>query len=347
MTPEADPDQERLTVAVLAGGRSSEHEVSLSSGRAVREGLLAAGHEVIWVEIGRDGAWCSDGERLSVTPAAGLLGADVAFPVLHGPFGEDGTVQGLLETLEVPFVGAGVAASAVCLDKVLFKQLMSAGGIPQVEHLGVLEDRWSRAPEEVLGDVAALGLPVFVKPAHQGSSVGIVNVTSGEHLAAALDGAFTHDRLAIIEAAAHGIEVECSVLGCLRNEREGRPGEALASPPGQIVLAGDWYDFEAKYSPGGMDLQVPAPISASAAERVRELALEAFVLSRCEGLARVDFFVDGELVLLNELNTMPGFTPTSVYAKLIEAAGIAYPELVERLCRLAIERSAAQRAYLY
>jgi D-alanine-D-alanine ligase len=347
MSSEADPDHERLTVAVLAGGRSSEHDVSLSSGEALRAGLLAAGHEVIWVEIGRDGAWRSEGERLSVTPAAGLLGADVAFPVLHGPFGEDGTVQGLLEILEVPFVGAGVAASAVCLDKVLFKQLMSAKGIPQVDHLGVLEDRWSRAREEVLAELAELGLPVFVKPAHQGSSVGIVKVTSGDQLSVALDGAFTHDRLAIVEAAAGGIEVECSVLGRLRSEREDGAGEALASQPGQILLAGDWYDFEAKYSPGGMDLRVPAPIAPAAAERVMELALEAFVLSGCEGLARVDFFVDGERVLLNELNTMPGFTPTSVYAKLIEASGIGYAELVDRLCRLALERRAAQRAYLY
>jgi D-alanine-D-alanine ligase len=150
-----------------------------------------------------------------------------------------------------------------------------------------------------------------------------------------------------VEAAAGGIEVECGVLGCLRREREDGAGEALASQPGQIVLAGDWYDFEAKYAPGGMDLRVPAPISAEAAERVRELALEAFVRSGCEGLARVDFFVEGERVLVNELNTMPGFTPTSVYAKLIEASGIAYAELVDRLCRLALERRAAQRAYLY
>src|SRR6267378_4494970 len=156
MAPGAKPGGESLTVAVLAGGRSSEHDVSLSSGAAVREGLLAVGHEVISVEIGRDGAWRSGGERLSVTPGGGLLGADVAFPVLHGPFGEDGTVQGVLETLAVPFVGAGVAASAVCLDKVLFKQLMSAQGMPQVDHLGVLADRWSRAREDVLLDVAAL-----------------------------------------------------------------------------------------------------------------------------------------------------------------------------------------------
>jgi D-alanine-D-alanine ligase len=340
-------DSQTLRVAVLAGGRSSEHEVSLLSGAAVRDGLLAAGHEVVWIEIGRDGAWRVDGgERVSVTPGAGLLGADVAFPVLHGPFGEDGTVQGVLETLDVAFVGAGVAASAVCLDKVLFKQLMSSKGIPQVDHVGVLEDRWTHAREQVLGEVAALGLPVFVKPAHQGSSVGIVKVSSAERLAEALEGAFAHERLAIVEAMAPGVEVECSVLGCLRAERAEGAREAFASEPGQIVLGGEWYDFKAKYSDGGMNLRVPAGISQTAAERVRELALEAFVNSGCEGLARVDFFVDGEQVLVNELNTIPGFTATSVYAKLIEASGIAYAELVDRLCRLGLERRDAQRAYV-
>jgi D-alanine-D-alanine ligase len=341
----ATAGQRSLTVAVLAGGRSSEHEVSLSSGEAVREGLLAAGHEVVWVEIGRDGAWSSGGERLRISPGDGLLEADVAFPVLHGPFGEDGTVQGVLETLDVAFVGAGVAASAVCLNKVLFKQLMSSQGIPQVDHRGVLHDRWIHARGEVLGEVAELGLPVFVKPAHQGSSLGIVKVSAEEGLADALDGAFLHDRVAIVEAMASGVEVECSVLGRLRDEREDGGPEASASEPGQIVLAGEWYDFDAKYAPGGMDLRIPAGISQAAAARVRELALTTFLRSGCDGLARVDFFVDGEVVLVNELNTMPGFTPTSVYAKLIEASGIAYPQLVDRLCRLALERREAQRAY--
>jgi D-alanine-D-alanine ligase len=346
MSPES-LGQERLTVAVLAGGRSSEHDVSLSSGEAVRGGLAAAGHEVISVEIARDGSWHSEGERVTLTPGLGLLGADVAFPVLHGPFGEDGTVQGLLEMLAVPYVGAGVAASAVCLDKVLFKRLMSVAAVPQVEHVGVLAERWRRSPEQVLDELGELGLPVFVKPAHQGSSVGIVKVASAERFADALDGAFLHDRLAIVEAAAAGIEVECSVLGTLHSEREDGGGDAFASEPGQIVLEGDWYDFEAKYEAGGMELRVPAPISADAAARVRELALRAFTQAGCDGLARVDFFVEGEQVLLNELNTMPGFTPTSVYAKLIEASGISYEELVDRLCRLALERSAAQRAYRY
>jgi D-alanine-D-alanine ligase len=336
-----------LTVAVLAGGRSSEHAVSLSSAAAVRDGLVAAGHRVQWLEIGRDGVWRHDGAPLSVTPAGGLLGADVVFPVLHGPFGEDGTVQGLLEMLDVPYVGAGVTASAVCLDKVLFKQLMFAAGVPQVDFLGVRSERFTLAREEVLSGAARLGLPVFVKPAHLGSSVGIVKVTSAERLAPALEQAFEHDGQVIIEAAAPGVEVECGVLGSLGAERDGDQAPALASEPGEIVFGGEWYDFAAKYTPGGMELEVPARISASAAWRVRELALEAFLTAGCEGMARVDFFVDGEQVLVNELNTIPGFTPTSVYAKLMAASGISYPQLVDRLCRLARERHQERAAHSY
>jgi D-alanine-D-alanine ligase len=335
-----------LTVAVLAGGRSSEHEVSLSSGEAVRDGLLACGHEVVWVQVGEDGAWRRDGERLSVSPGGGLLGADVVFPALHGPFGEDGTVQGLLETLDVAYVGAGVAASAVCIDKVLFKELMSASGVvPLLDYVGVHEDRWRRSSGEVLAEIAALGLPVFVKPARLGSSVGIVKVSEAEQLAEALEGAFVHDARVIVEAMARGVEVECGVLGRCREERAGGGGRAFASEPGEISFGGEFYDFDAKYRPGGMELRVPAGISAGASERVRALALETFARAGCEGLARVDFFVDGERVVVNELNTMPGFTPTSVYAKLMVASGVPYQELVDRLCRLALERHERLRAY--
>jgi D-alanine-D-alanine ligase len=325
-----------LTVALLAGGRSSEHDVSLASARAVREGLERAGHEVRWVEIERDGEWRHGGERLTLTPSGGLLDADVVFPALHGPFGEDGTVQGLLETLDVAYVGAGVASSALCMDKVLFKELMSACGVPQVQYAGARVERWREAPTEVLGEIAGLGLPVFVKPAHLGSSVGIAKVADASSLGEALDRAFAHDPLVIVEAMAYGVEVECAVLG-----------PALASVPGEIVFAEEWYDYAAKYRDGGMQLVVPARISAVVGARVRELALEVFAYTGCEGLARVDFFVDGEQVLVNELNTMPGFTPTSVYAKLTEASGIPYPELVDRLCRLGIERWEARRAYRY
>jgi D-alanine-D-alanine ligase len=328
-----------LTVAVLAGGRSSEHEVSLSSAASVRDGLLAGGHEVEWVEIGEDGTWRHGGRALSLKPGEGLLDADVVFPALHGPFGEDGSVQGLLETLGVAYVGAGVSASAVCMDKVLFKLLMrAAGDVPQVDFVGLREQEWDERAEALEARIAKLGLPVFVKPAHLGSSVGIAKVTETEQLADALEAAFAHDELAIVEAMASGAEVECGVLG---NE------QPLASEPGEIVLrAGEsgWYDYEAKYAAGGMELLVPARISAGARERVRELALRVFSRAGCEGLARVDFFVDGERVLVNELNTMPGFTPTSVYAKLWESSGISYAELVERLCRLALERCERSRA---
>jgi D-alanine-D-alanine ligase len=334
-----------LRVALLAGGRSAEHEVSLASGRAVQAGLGQAGHEVCWVEIGRDGAWRSGGQRLSVCPGGGLLGVDVVFPVLHGPFGEDGTIQGMLETLAVPYVGAGVAAAALCMDKVLSKELLSAAGVPQVDYVGVRLEQWRSAPARVLERVAGLGLPVFVKPAHEGSSVGIAKVLEAQRLGEGLEQAFRHDPLVIVEAMARGTEVECAVLGRLESERADAEGGAmLASEPGEIVLGGEWYDYAAKYTPGGMELVVPARISAAARDRVRELALEVFAHTGCEGLARVDFFVDGELVLVNELNTMPGFTPTSVYAKLIEASGVGYPELVDRLCRLALERAARRRA---
>jgi D-alanine-D-alanine ligase len=333
-----------LRVALLAGGRSAEHDVSLASGHAVRDGLERGGHAVRWVEIGRDGVWRSEGRELSVRPGGGLLGVDVAFPVLHGPFGEDGTIQGMLETLDVAYVGAGVAAAALCMDKVLSKELLSAAGMPQVDYAGVRLEQWRSAPGEVLERVAGLGLPVFVKPAHEGSSVGIVKVADARRVSEGLEQAFVHDPLAIVEAMARGVEVECAVLGCLEAERAaaGDP-PALASEPGEIVLGGEWYDYAAKYAAGGMELVVPARITATARERVRELALAVFAFTGCEGLARVDFFVDGELVLVNELNTMPGFTPTSVYAKLIEASGIGYPELVDRLCRLALERHRRRR----
>jgi D-alanine-D-alanine ligase len=346
---------ESLTVAVLAGGRSSEHDISLLSAEAVRAGLRLAGHDPRWVEIDRDGRWRYEGERLSFSPGEGLLGVDVVFPVLHGPYGEDGTVQGALETLDVAYVGAGVAASALCMDKVLFKELMATAGVPQVDYVGVRRERWDRAPGEVLGELAELGLPVFVKPAHLGSSVGIGKVLAVGELGQALERAFQHDPLVIVEACSRGIEVECAVLGLPHGEHAPTAGAAngarpaapaaLASEPGEIVFAGDWYDYEAKYSAGGMELVLPARISAAASERVRELALATFAYAGCEGLARVDFFVEDGLVLVNELNTMPGFTPTSVYARLIEAAGVPYPELVDRLCRLALERHERRRAH--
>ena len=328
-----------MRVAVLSGGRSSEHDVSRASGESVAAGLRAGAHDVLEVRLERDGTWQHDGTELARRPGRGLLGADVAFPVLHGPFGEDGTVQGLLELLDVPYVGSGVLASAVCLDKVVAKELMARAGIAQVAYAGIRAPRWEQERAAVLAELAELGLPVFVKPARLGSSVGIAKVVAPDALAAAVDAAFAHDPCVIVEAMSAGTEVECSVLGSTRS--------AEASEPGEIVIEADWYDFAAKYEPGGMQLRVPAGISATARDELRATAVAAFAHFGCSGLARADFFVEGERVLLNELNTMPGFTPTSVYAKLWEASGLGYAELVERLCRLAIERHADERSYRF
>jgi D-alanine-D-alanine ligase len=324
-----------VRVAVLAGGRSSEHDISLASAEAVRAGLAEGGHEPLDVRISRDGRWTHEGEPLSLEPAGGLLGAEVAFPVLHGPYGEDGTMQGLLEVLDVPYVGAGVMASSVSMDKVLFKELMARAGVPQVDYVALREG-------DDPSDIDRLGLPVFVKPARLGSSVGISKVSTGSEMPAALRSAFEHDPLVIIEGFADGMEVECSVLG---ND------QAEASQPGEIVVNADWYHYEAKYEPGGMELQVPARLPEAARERVRELALEVFRRVGCAGMARVDFFVEdpeGEpRVLVNELNTIPGFTATSVYAKLFEASGIAYSDLLERLLELALERHEREARYTF
>jgi D-alanine-D-alanine ligase len=324
-----------VRVAVLAGGRSSEHEISLASASSVREGLVEAGHEVLLVEIGRDGRWSHDGGPVTLEPGAGLLRADVVFPAPHGPFSEDGTVQGLLEVLDVPYVGAGVMASAVAMDKLVFKELMGRGGVPQVAYAAVRDGEDATAVEQ-------LGFPLFVKPARLGSSVGISKVESKAELPAALGAAFEHDPVAVVEAMARGIEVECSVLG---------NSDPEASEPGQIVPHSEWYDYDAKYTPGGMELVVPAPLPAGVRERVRDLAVEVFRRVECAGMARVDFFVedpDGEArVLVNELNTIPGFTTTSVFAKLFEASGVGYVELLERLLRLALERHDRERRYRF
>jgi D-alanine-D-alanine ligase len=315
-----------VRVVVIGGGRSSEHEVSLASAESVRAGLEQGGHEPLDVRIDRRGRWTRGGEPLALEPAGGLLGADVAFPVLHGPFGEDGTVQGLLELLDVPYVGAGVMASAVSMDKALFKDLMAAHGIPQVEY-SVVRD----------GDRPSLRPPAFVKPARLGSSVGISKAWSEDDLDGALLTAFAHDPVALVERFSDGLEVECSVLG---------HGDPIASQPGEIVVkTGDWYDYDAKYTDGGMELVVPARIPEHVREEVRRLAVQVFRIVSCSGMARVDFFVEDDRALVNELNTIPGFTATSVYAKLFEATGLPYVELLDRLLSLALERYEEERRY--
>jgi len=319
-----------VRVVVLGGGRSSEHEVSQASAAFVRQAVAAAGHEVVPVTVERSGAWSHAGDELALTPGGGLLGADAAFPVLHGPFGEDGTVQGLLELLDVPYVGAGVLASALCMDKIVFKEVLAAAGVPQVAYAAVREHRWRSEPDVVRNELSVLGTPIFVKPARLGSSVGIHKVWSEAELVTALDDAFSHDALVIVEAFCGGMEVECSVMGL---------DEPEVSQPGEIViLKGDWYDYEAKYSDDGMELVVPARIPDTVREEVRRLAADTFTRVGCEGLARVDFFVDGDQVLVNELNTLPGFTQTSVFPKLWETGGVSGPELVGKLIGFGLER---------
>ena len=328
----------RLRVAVLAGGRSSEHAISLASAKSVLEALDPARYEATTIEIARDGRWeiagaaqlqSSDGQSSAETlpviarsaPAEALGQIDVVLPILHGPFGEDGTVQGLLELAGIPYVGAGVTASALCMDKDLFKAVLRDRGIPVARNV-TLRD----------GDAIAhpFSYPVFVKPARLGSSVGISKVHAVDELDAAVALARRHDDKVLVEEFVEGTEVECGVLGN-RNP--------IASVVGEIESRAEWYDFSAKYDEGGMELVVPARISPAETEVVRKLAIESFVATECEGMARIDLFVrpDGEVVV-NEINTIPGFTATSVYAKLFEASGIDYAALLDRLIELALER---------
>jgi D-alanine-D-alanine ligase len=343
----------RVRIAVVSGGRSSEHDISVASARSVLESLDPERYDAVAVEIDREGKWqLEPGEARSLdrgvageideggegrtavetlpVPTESVPGAladvDVVIPVLHGPFGEDGTVQGLLELAGVPYVGAGVLGSALAMDKDKFKAVLRDAGIPVTRNITLREGDELRNP---------FGYPVFVKPARLGSSVGITKVRSEDELAPAVELAFRHDEKVLVEEFVAGIEVECSVLG---NQNP------IASLPGEIVSHGfdepDWYDYSAKYDEGGMDLVVPPRISQEQIETVQRLAVESCVVAEVEGMARVDFFVrerDGQVVV-NELNTIPGFTATSVYAKLFDKSGIPYPELLDRLVELALER---------
>ncbi len=327
-----------VRVAVLSGGRSSEHEISLASARSVVAALDPEHYETTAIEIGRDGRWELAGSTQSLSPARddvaetlpvvadkaparALNQVDVVLPILHGPFGEDGTVQGLLELAGIPYVGAGVAASALCMDKDLFKAVLRDRGISVAQSVTL---RDGDAPDH------PFSYPVFVKPARLGSSVGITKVHEEDELGPAVSLARRHDDKVLIEELLDGVEVECGVLG---------NRAPIASEVGEIVANAEWYDYGAKYDEGGMELVVPARIPPEASERVRTVAVDSFVATECEGMARVDLFVTsaGEVVV-NEINTIPGFTETSVYAKLFEASGIPYGELLDRLIELALER---------
>jgi D-alanine-D-alanine ligase len=328
----------KIRVAVLMGGRSSEHDISVVSARSVVAALDPELYDVREIEISREGRWslpAAPQPELGLPPGSCLPVAadnypepfgeiDVVFPVLHGPFGEDGTIQGLLELAGVAYVGSGVTASAVCMDKDIFKSVMRDKGIPVPASLTARR----HYPSEVENP---FGLPVVIKPARLGSSVGITVARTPQELERGVELAFEHDEKILLEEYVRGVEVECSVLG---NE------EPIASLPGEIVaLKADWYDFASKYDEGGMELIVPPRIPEETVARVQELSVASFLASDCEGMARVDCFVreDGE-VLVNELNTIPGFTSTSVYSKLFEASGIPYVELLDRLIQLALER---------
>ncbi len=349
----------RLRVALVFGGRSAEHEVSVASARSVLRALDPKRFEVVPIGIDRAGGWHLLDAPPELVPGAGELpsvdadagarvalsgvtgeralvrddGAtqpiDVVFPVLHGPFGEDGTIQGLLDLAGIPYVGAGVLASAVGMDKAIQKTLFRAAGLPVVEHEVVHEREWRDEPDAVLARAEALGFPSFAKPAALGSSVGITKCKTASDLEPALEEALRHGRKALVEAAAEGArEIECAVLG---ND------DPVASLPGEILPSAEFYDYRAKYLDEGTRLKVPASLSPEVTERIQQMAVSAFRAIDCVGMARVDFFV-GEQPIVNEINTIPGFTDVSMYPRMWEASGLPYGELVAKLIELALER---------
>ncbi len=343
-----------MRVMVIFGGRSGEHEVSLASARAIMNALREEGrHEVVPVGISREGAWLHTGDpmwdlgdRAGKQPIKGAPVAasdrlppsifgevDVVFPVLHGPYGEDGTVQGMLELLGVPYVGSGVLASAAAMDKVTMKKVFAYHGLPQVRWLGLTRKEWQGDRERWTREIEdSLGYPCFVKPSNLGSSVGINRADSAENLASALDEAAALDRRIIIEEGVDAREIEVAVLG---NE------EPEASSPGEILVSGQgFYDYEAKYTEGRMELVAPADVPEDVAAEIGRVARLAYTSIDAAGMARVDFFLERETgrLLLNEINTIPGFTPTSIYPKLWSASGLPYEKLLGRLIDLALDR---------
>jgi D-alanine-D-alanine ligase len=343
----------KLRVAILFGGRSAEHEVSLMSARNVLLALDPERYEPVLIGIDRAGQWALQPPELLLGPApadhvtvreeAAILvpphagpavqrAFDVVFPVLHGPMGEDGTVQGLLELANIPYVGAGVLGSAVGMDKDVMKRLLRDAGLPVVPFVAIRRWDHERAPAEVAARCAELGFPLFTKPANMGSSVGVRRVATANELDDALRFAFQFDTKVLAEAAMIGREIEVSVLGYT---------SPIASVPGEIIVrhADGFYSYDAKYiDETGAVLEIPARLDPPVAEAARRLAVRAFEVLECQGLARVDFFLRGSELAINEINTLPGFTAISMYPKLWEASGIPPRELVNRLIELAFER---------
>jgi D-alanine-D-alanine ligase len=347
------PSPDRVRLVVLFGGQSAEHEVSCVTASHVLRAADPDRYDLVPVGITQDGTWVQSEEAVAaltqgaaalpphltatgtavepmpiVTPAAGELPV-VVLPLLHGTKGEDGTVQGLLELAGVPYVGAGVLASALCMDKVKAKELLASHGLPQTPWAHVAADAAETASAAVID--AGLAYPLFVKPANAGSSVGVTKVKEPGDLDEAVAVAAEYDEWVVIEqGVVGGREIEVAVLG---------NADPRASVPGEIVASHEFYDYEDKYLDGACDLVIPAPLADAETAEVRELAVRAYRVLRCEGMARVDFFLDAEgNFLVNELNTIPGFTPGSMYPKLWEATGLAYSELIDELVRLAVER---------
>ncbi|RME84864.1 MAG: D-alanine--D-alanine ligase [Caldilineae bacterium] len=345
-TPPA-PVARRLRLGVLFGGRSGEHEVSLMSAESILAALDHDRYEIVPIGIARDGRWLFGGDPLELLRRGGpipagaplwprpedLAGLDVIFPVLHGTFGEDGTVQGFLDLTGIPYVGCGVLASALAMDKAVSKQLFAAIGLPLTPWLVVYRHEWERQPGPILARIEGqLDYPLFIKPANLGSSVGITKARDRADLQAGLDEAALYDRKMIVEQAVpHAREIEVSVLG---NE------EPVVSIPGEIVPSNEFYDYAAKYLDGASIERIPAPITAEQTAQVQDMALRAFCAVDASGLSRVDFLLDDESgrVYINELNTIPGFTSISMYPKLWEASGMPYGQLLDRLIELALER---------
>ena len=346
----------RTRVAVIFGGRSSEHEISCISAGSVLRAIDRERYDIVPIGITKNGDWvleADDADRLQIRdgvfpqvdsnkPAAVfpdvLADVDVAFPVLHGPFGEDGTIQGFLEMADVPYVGSGVFASAACMDKAHMKAMLSAAGLAIGAFEVINDQQWVHNKAESLARVATLGFPVFVKPSRAGSSVGISKVKSADQLEAAIVAAREHDPKVIIEASIENAhEIECGVLG----SADGPKASVIAEI---VVREGhEFYDYEAKYVDDSVDLVVPAQLPADITQQVRELACNAFAALDCEGLARVDVFVQGDNVFINEINTMPGFTPISMFPRMWNESGKAYPELVDYLVQDAIRRGTGLR----
>jgi D-alanine-D-alanine ligase len=332
-------------VLLLFGGKSAEHEVSCVSGVAVMKALEGGGHQVILVGIDRRGEWhladrsrrplVAAGRPVALRVPAGTLssgadeiGFDVVFPVLHGPFGEDGTIQGLFEIAGTPYVGCDVLSSALAMEKDLTKQVLVQAGLPTAPWTVVREDEFADASAVVARVVATLGLPVFVKPVQLGSSVGVTRATTDAELKEGIEAALRHGPKVIIEEAIKGREIEVAVLEGPR-----------VSNPGEIVIDGIWYDYQSKYHDDTSRFVAPAELTSPQIERVRNLAARAFNALECRGLARVDFFLErGRGFLINEVNTMPGFTPISGFPKMWEASGLTYPELCNELVELALSR---------